>query len=918
MAVLTVTLLPASASAAGVTWHVETTGADSVTCGPIATPCLTVAQGVLNAQTDDIVEIGPGTFPIANSIPVPANENLEIRGAGQGITILDGLSSTTWTTSGMFRFLGTGTGPTASSTTQKLHDFTIIRTGKTAGSAIRFGLLAQMSQLRSVAIDAHDITFTGSAQSEIALYTSGNPGHVQLRDSTITNLVGNTILIEQHIGPITVTGNTITPTSTSTNAPIYAFTFKPASPTNPVTGVVTGHYEISDNVITAHSGIAIVSGFGGQVDAAYTGGIDITGNEFNALSATGSGISVSNVSAAADGGLGDVLDVNIADNVLTGVGDGSGVTISGRVTSPAIVHNDIRGFAAGVSVLPSAAGAASTGVTVNRNQLVGNPTAGLLHSTISSTDATNNWWGCNAGPGNPGCDIVSGSGSITTDPRLVLSIGATPVSIGPAGTSAITADIGRNNLGAAVSVFDDGFIVPFTATGGTVSPTSDGLMAGVAETTFQSVATAGRSVSATVDNQTVTHTFADRVALTITTITHDLNGNLVADIAQGSSAITGCSFTYSRDGAPPSFLLGTVDLAGDCVATIPGGLLTPGAWALTATASDADGNTATASDTFTITAPSIPTITASAAGNLVADIVPGDGAVTGCSFTYSRDGAPPTFLAGTLNGSGDCVATVPGGMATGIWDITATATDANGYTATGAQSFLFGAGPVTPPGGGTPTTPSPVATSPVVPTVPAPAPVDANAALLACAKSSIAITDISQRSGRVRILGVTTKASAGEEVAIEFASPGEIVATAVVTADGSFRATAPLPARTIRNTNRARYRASLDTSRTPWLKLTRRLQLTGLHTAGSDLEVGGYLKKPLIAGARVTVTSQSSCGASPQVIAQLTVARNGRFHRVIPIPSTASGFVVRLTARVRTARGGEARTYSIARPIQVR
>ena len=59
-------------------------------------------------------------------------------------------------------------------------------------------------------------------------------------------------------------------------------------------------------------------------------------------------------------------------------------------------------------------------------------------------DATNNWWGCNAGPGalnsagNPGCDKITGAtafgvdpGLVDADPWLVLSITAEEESAGP-------------------------------------------------------------------------------------------------------------------------------------------------------------------------------------------------------------------------------------------------------------------------------------------------------------------------------------------------------------------------------------------------------------------------------------------------------------------------------------------------------
>ena len=44
---------------------------------------------------------------------------------------------------------------------------------------------------------------------------------------------------------------------------------------------------------------------------------------------------------------------------------------------------------------------------INYNNIFGNVMGVYNENTAESIDATNNWWGCSAGPGNPGCDSVS-------------------------------------------------------------------------------------------------------------------------------------------------------------------------------------------------------------------------------------------------------------------------------------------------------------------------------------------------------------------------------------------------------------------------------------------------------------------------------------------------------------------------------
>jgi hypothetical protein len=125
--------------------------------------------------------------------------------------------------------------------------------------------------------------------------------------------------------------------------------------------------------------------------------------------------------------------------------------------------------------------------------------AGTLNGSME-----NNWWGCNAGPNNPGCGGIVGAG-VDFDPWLVLGISASPSTISPGGTSTITADMTHNSANAVPSVTD--FVpqvaVTFGATNGTVFPTSGTIINGQATTTFTSTSTSSGNASATVDNQTV-------------------------------------------------------------------------------------------------------------------------------------------------------------------------------------------------------------------------------------------------------------------------------------------------------------------------------------------------------------------------------------------------------------------------------
>lgn len=68
-------------------------------------------------------------------------------------------------------------------------------------------------------------------------------------------------------------------------------------------------------------------------------------------------------------------------------------------------------------------------------------------SNGANTIATNNWWGCNGGPGAAGCDVVAGDGgTMTFNPWLILTNAASPGTINRGQFTALTASVLRNSI----------------------------------------------------------------------------------------------------------------------------------------------------------------------------------------------------------------------------------------------------------------------------------------------------------------------------------------------------------------------------------------------------------------------------------------------------------------------------------------
>ena len=156
-----------------------------------------------------------------------------------------------------------------------------------------------------------------------------------------------------------------------------------------------------------------------------------------------------------------------------------------------ITGNTITEFINGISVYDLAEKRygglpADNNLLVNYNLIVCNTEYGILNG-LESFDATNNWWGCNDGPGLAGAgggDHVSAN--VDFDPWLVLKLKADPASILPDGvlTSTITADMTQNSSGVpAGGTVPDGTRISFYVdTGSIVSPATT--TNGIATTTY--------------------------------------------------------------------------------------------------------------------------------------------------------------------------------------------------------------------------------------------------------------------------------------------------------------------------------------------------------------------------------------------------------------------------------------------------
>jgi len=94
--------------------------------------------------------------------------------------------------------------------------------------------------------------------------------------------------------------------------------------------------------------------------------------------------------------------------------------------APLISSNNIDDNDTGLQIADDGNAPVGYGPIIHGNRIVSNDTgAEVLTGSTDNYDLSENWWGCNAGPNNTGCDTtVADGGSLVTEPHLVLRITA--------------------------------------------------------------------------------------------------------------------------------------------------------------------------------------------------------------------------------------------------------------------------------------------------------------------------------------------------------------------------------------------------------------------------------------------------------------------------------------------------------------
>lgn len=214
-------------------------------------------------------------------------------------------------------------------------------------------------------------------------------------------------------------------------------------------------------------------------------------------------------------------------------------------------------------------------------------------------------------------------------------------------------------------------------------------------------------------------------------------------------------------------------------------------------------------------------------------------------------------------------------------------------------AITTGAAPVTPPPTAAPGEGPPSPGVPLPPASPATAPLTAAQVALQCTSRKLALINVRQHGGHVELQGAADRSLVGKTVQVVFGATGSVVARATVRSDGSFAASAPLPAVKLRATDAARYRAVLGAERSLDLKLFRRMIIDSITSTAGHVKISGRILAPLgKPQQKVTVSRRVSCHRD-EIAGRFSPHADGSFSVTVPAPPGRTAAVYRLSTQVR-------------------
>jgi CSLREA domain-containing protein len=271
---------------------------------------------------------------------------------------------------------------------------------------------------------------------------------------------------------------------------------------------------------------------------------------------------------------------SFVDNSISG-GLGGGLHINSPGTTATITGSNFQGNSAGTGgaiAVDNDFGGKSSTLQISLSRIAGNTAtngsgisggdpASPSGSGAGKITATENWWGCNGGPGATGCgktaqfNVASGD-SLVTSPYAVLSLSASPTSINQGDSITLTAGITKDNNGSTISGAFPAVqgLTPTYSTnvgGDTIAAAQPFTSAGVSTATLTPSSASSNTASVMFDSQslstgyTVNSSITTSLSITAPSITFGQTASIsVALTPSNATGITAADFTAFIDSTP--------------------------------------------------------------------------------------------------------------------------------------------------------------------------------------------------------------------------------------------------------------------------------------------------------------------------------------------------------------------------------
>jgi hypothetical protein len=179
---------------------------------------------------------------------------------------------------------------------------------------------------------------------------------------------------------------------------------------------------------------------------------------------------------------------------------------------------------------------------------------------------------------------------------------------------------------------------------------------------------------------------------------------------------------------------------------------------------------------------------------------------------------------------------------------------------------------------------------------------------LQCTTRRLVLVDVFEHGDRVHLLGAADRKYVGKRIRIRLMATRKTVARPRVRKDGTFRATAPLPAEKIRDTSKARYEASRGKERSMRLKLHRRMLVTSMRSRHGKIAITGQVVQPLAAPLKTVVVKRRVSCRDWKVVKRFKPRSDGSFNVKLPAPHDGQAAAYRMNTRVKHSAVGT-KTY---------